>query len=101
MIGGRDNDLFVVDSLLDTIVEKLGEGSDTAQTVLSAYSLAGIANVENLTFTGSGPFHGRAMLWTTRSGVGQGTILWKAEPERTLSLADRVTTLTSSTLART
>ena len=76
MIGGRGNDLFIVDSLLDTIVEKLGEGTDTAETALSAYSLAGIANIENLTFTGSGPFHGtgNALDNTIRGGTGNDTL---------------------------
>ena len=76
MIGGRGNDLFVVDSLLDTIVEKLGEGTDAVETALSAYSLAGIANIENLTFTGSGPFHGtgNALDNTIRGGTGNDTL---------------------------
>ena len=101
MIGGRGNDLFVVDSLLDTIVEKPSEGTDAVETALSAYSLAGITNIENLTFTGSGPFHGtgNALDNTIRGGTGNDTLDGGAE--RTLSSADRVTTLTSPTLAQT
>lgn len=53
MIGGAGNDTYIVDSALDAITENINAGIDT---VLSAsnYSLQSIANVENLTLTGTG-----------------------------------------------
>jgi Ca2+-binding RTX toxin-like protein len=48
MIGGGGNDLYFVDSLGDTVMEVIGEGSsDQVRTALAAYTLA--ANVERLT----------------------------------------------------
>ena len=38
------------------MVENPGEGTDLIQTTLNSFSLASIANVENLTFTGAGDF---------------------------------------------
>lgn len=58
MIGGLGNDIFRVDSVNDVVVEAAGEGTDTVQTSLGSYSLANLANVENLTYTGTGTFTG-------------------------------------------
>ena len=52
LIGGTGNDTYVVESLGDVVVENAGEGNDTVETALT-YSLAGLANVENLTLTGT------------------------------------------------
>ncbi len=51
MKGGAGNDTYVVDDAGDTVVELAGEGTDEVRTGLSAYSLAALANVENLTGT--------------------------------------------------
>jgi Ca2+-binding RTX toxin-like protein len=53
--GGLGDDTYVVDAN-DTIVEFSGEGTDTVQTSRNFQPLA--ANVENLTFTGTGNFTG-------------------------------------------
>ncbi|MCQ1839428.1 beta strand repeat-containing protein, partial [Neorhizobium galegae] len=58
LIGGGGNDTYVVDTLGDVVVEASGGGTDVIKTDLASYSLAAIANVENLTFTGSGGFTG-------------------------------------------
>ncbi|KAB1119663.1 calcium-binding protein, partial [Neorhizobium galegae] len=58
LIGGGGNDTFIVDVLGDVVVEASGGGTDVIKTDLASYSLAAIANVENLTFTGSGGFTG-------------------------------------------
>jgi Ca2+-binding RTX toxin-like protein len=48
LIGGRGNDAFVVDSVGDKVVEDPRGGTDEIRTALATYSLAPIANVENL-----------------------------------------------------
>ncbi|MFN3236973.1 MAG: beta strand repeat-containing protein, partial [Pseudomonadales bacterium] len=52
--GGTGDDVYVVDSTLDVIDEGLSQGTDTVQTSLTSFSLASLAGVENLTFTGTG-----------------------------------------------
>jgi Ca2+-binding RTX toxin-like protein len=52
MVGGAGNDSYQVDSASDVVVENAGEGSDTVNTAILSYSLP--ANVENLTYTGTG-----------------------------------------------
>jgi Ca2+-binding RTX toxin-like protein len=54
--GGLGDDAYAVQSVNDLVVENLNEGTDTVQTFLSSYTLG--ANVENLTFIGSGPHTG-------------------------------------------
>jgi len=56
LIGGTGDDIYIVEVVGDSIVEFVGEGVDTVQTALSVYVLQ--ANVENLTFTGTGAFVG-------------------------------------------
>jgi Ca2+-binding RTX toxin-like protein len=51
MTGGTGNDVYVVDNAGDTVTELAGEGTDEIRTGLSTYSLAALANVENLTGT--------------------------------------------------
>jgi trimeric autotransporter adhesin len=57
LVGLGGNDTYVVRNAGDTIVEALGGGTDTVQTALSIYTL-NAANVENLTYTGTGNFTG-------------------------------------------
>jgi len=57
LYGGVGNDTYVVDSLTDTIVENANEGTDTVESSIS-FSLAAIANVENLTLTGTAAING-------------------------------------------
>ncbi|TCL69429.1 calcium-binding protein, partial [Rhizobium sp. BK251] len=58
LIGGADNDTYVVDDLADVVTEAANAGTDLVRTALSTYALSNIANVENLTYTGSGDFAG-------------------------------------------
>jgi len=58
MSGGAGNDIYVVDDAGDVIMEAAPDGLDTVQATLNTYSLALAANVENLTFTGTGNFVG-------------------------------------------
>jgi Ca2+-binding RTX toxin-like protein len=57
LVGGIGNDTYVVDTTTDVIVENANEGSDTVQSTVT-YSLVNIANVENLTLTGSTAING-------------------------------------------
>ncbi|WP_137909662.1 beta strand repeat-containing protein, partial [Dolichospermum planctonicum] len=52
LIGGLGNDIYVVDSATDTITENVNEGTDTIQSSVT-YTIAALANVENLTLTGT------------------------------------------------
>lgn len=56
--GGKGDDTYIIDSLADVIVEGAGAGTDLIRTALGSYSLNAIANVENLTFIGTGAFSG-------------------------------------------
>jgi len=56
MIGGAGNDTYVVSVATDIIVEGIDTGVDLVRTALGSYTLA--ANVENLTYTGTGAFSG-------------------------------------------
>ena len=51
LVGGAGNDVYYVDNAGDTIVETDQPGVDEVQTALQSYSIAGFANVENLTGT--------------------------------------------------
>ncbi|WP_245517728.1 M10 family metallopeptidase [Rhizobium leguminosarum] len=59
LIGGTGNDTYFVDNAADVVTENAREGTDTVRATAS-YTLG--ANVENLTFIGTGAF----------SGVGNG-----------------------------
>ena len=56
MIGGAGDDLYTVDNVGDAVVELASGGIDEVRTALNTYALS--ANVENLTFTGTGSFVG-------------------------------------------
>lgn len=49
MVGGAGNDEYIVDSLVDSVLENASDDFDTIRTDLASFSLAGIANVEGLT----------------------------------------------------
>jgi Ca2+-binding RTX toxin-like protein len=52
LIGGLGDDIYIVDSTTDTITENANEGIDTIQSSVT-YTIAALANVENLTLTGT------------------------------------------------
>jgi Ca2+-binding RTX toxin-like protein len=58
MVGGAGSDTYVVDSAQDITTEGANAGTDTIQTSLNTFSLATRANIENLSFTGTGVFTG-------------------------------------------
>jgi Ca2+-binding RTX toxin-like protein len=51
LIGSTGNDTYVVDNAADVVTENADEGTDEVRTSLASYSLAAVANVENLTGT--------------------------------------------------
>ena len=55
MTGGTGDDVYVVDNIGDTVIEKLNEGNDTVRASIN-YTLG--ANVENLTLTGTDNLNG-------------------------------------------
>ena len=55
MFGRAGNDFFVVDSASDVVNEALNEGTDT---VAAGVSFALVANIENLTLSGTDPING-------------------------------------------
>ena len=57
LIGGLGNDIYIVDSTTDTIRENANAGTDTIQSIVT-YSLATLANIENLTLTGTANING-------------------------------------------
>ncbi len=59
MIGGAGNDTYVVTAVGDTVIEFVGEGTDTVEASVASFTLRD--NVDNLTFTGAN---------TDRIGVG-------------------------------
>ena len=54
MVGGAGNDTYIVDSATDVVTEGSNAGADTIQTTLTAFSIASLANIENLSFAGIG-----------------------------------------------
>ena len=54
MRGSNGDDYYIIDSASDVIVELASQGSDTVRTSLATYSIASIANVEDL--VGDSPF---------------------------------------------
>jgi len=57
LIGGLGNDTYIVDSTTDIITEAVNAGNDTVRSTVS-FSLAAIANVENLSLQGTANING-------------------------------------------
>ncbi|MBD2512496.1 hypothetical protein H6G91_35730 [Nostoc muscorum FACHB-395] len=57
LIGGAGNDIYIIDTITDTITENANEGTDTIQSSVT-FSLAALANIENLTLTGTAAING-------------------------------------------
>jgi Ca2+-binding RTX toxin-like protein len=75
LAGGAGNDIYIIDNALDVVIELAAQGTDTVQTTLSSYTLG--ANVESLTFIGSGSFSGtgNALNNVIRGGIGADTLV--------------------------
>jgi Ca2+-binding RTX toxin-like protein len=64
LVGGVGNDTYVVDNMGDMVTEEAGEGIDTVMASMD-FSIAALANVENITLMGSGAINATAMTATT------------------------------------
>jgi Ca2+-binding RTX toxin-like protein len=75
LVGGAGGDVYVVANPGTMIVEQAGGGYDTVRTTLSSYTLP--ANVENLTYAGSGDFYGvgNATTGVIAGGPGDDTLV--------------------------
>jgi Ca2+-binding RTX toxin-like protein len=78
--GGAGDDLYLVGVTSVMVNEAAGEGMDEVQTALTSFSIGGYANVEKLTFTGTGNSPAPAM---------PATISSPAAPEMTCCTAAR------------
>ncbi|HMX15503.1 MAG TPA: hypothetical protein PKD29_01555, partial [Rhodocyclaceae bacterium] len=58
LAGGVGDDLYIVNNAGVNVAESADEGTDTVDTSLASFSLAAVANVENLTYTGTAGFTG-------------------------------------------
>jgi Ca2+-binding RTX toxin-like protein len=76
MIGGAGNDTYVVDNVGDVVTEGASAGTDAIETTLNTYSIASLANIENLTFTGAGVITatGNALANVITGGAGADTL---------------------------
>lgn len=75
LVGGAGGDTYMVANAATVIIEAAGGGADTIKTTLSSYTLP--ANVENLTYTGTGNFYGvgGSVTGTLTGGVGNDTLV--------------------------
>ncbi|MFC5758650.1 calcium-binding protein, partial [Rhizobium sp. GCM10022189] len=76
LAGGIGNDTYVVDAAGDVVTEAVGAGTDEIRTSLATYSIAALANIENLTYTGSAAFTGtgNAAANVIAGGAGNDTL---------------------------
>ncbi|MDR9760499.1 calcium-binding protein, partial [Rhizobium redzepovicii] len=74
--GGAGNDVYILGVQGVSVVEAAGEGDDTVQTAQGTLSIAGYANVERLTYTGTSNFTGtgNALDNTITGGIGNDTL---------------------------
>ncbi|HEX8574637.1 MAG TPA: calcium-binding protein [Allosphingosinicella sp.] len=56
LAGGLGNDTYMIGDAFDTVSEIGGQGTDLVSTALASYTLA--SHVDNLTYSGTGNFHG-------------------------------------------
>ncbi|MCQ1839421.1 calcium-binding protein, partial [Neorhizobium galegae] len=76
LIGGLGNDIYIVDMATDVVTEAASAGTDEIRTSLATYSIAALANIENLTYTGIGNFAGtgNGLANTITGGAGTDTL---------------------------
>ena len=82
LAGGLGDDTYVVDNAGDTVTEKSKGGTDTVETSLASYALG--AELENLTYTGTGNFAGTGnkLVNLLAGGAGNDTLDGQAGADR-------------------
>lgn len=75
LVGLNGNDTYKVNNVGDVVVEGVNGGTDEVQVSIGSYTLT--ANVENLTYVGTGDFTGtgNALANTVTGGVGKDTFV--------------------------
>ncbi|MDP2206099.1 MAG: calcium-binding protein [Alphaproteobacteria bacterium] len=76
LIGGVGDDVYIVRDAKDKITEKAAEGHDRIDTTVNKYSLAKLAEIEDLGFIGIGnaALTGNAKANSLQGGVGNDTL---------------------------
>jgi VCBS repeat-containing protein len=99
--GGIGDDIYIVANAGDSIIEFMGEGTDTVRTTLISFALGGA--VENLVYTGAGVFtgNGNALDNSLTGGTGNDTLTGGAGADVFNAIAanglDRITDFLSGT----
>jgi Ca2+-binding RTX toxin-like protein len=70
LAGGAGDDTYTVNNVGDVVTELANQGTDTVETSLSSYALG--ANLENLTYTGTGDFNGAGTSYANVINGGAG-----------------------------
>ncbi|MFN5893233.1 MAG: LamG-like jellyroll fold domain-containing protein [Dolichospermum sp.] len=93
LVGGRGDDIYIVDELGDIITEGSNQGLDTVRASIT-YSLASIANVENLTLTGTANINatGNAINNILTGNSGNNTLNGAAGHDRLIGVDETSTT---------
>ena len=75
MVGAAGNDTYVVDSASDVVTEDSSAGTDTVQSSIT-YTIASLANLENITLTGSAAVNatGNSAANTLTGNTGNNTL---------------------------
>jgi serralysin len=76
IIGGLGDDLYIVHDAKDKITEKAAEGHDRIDTTINKYSIAKLAEIEDLGFIGVGnaALTGNAKANALQGGLGHDTL---------------------------
>ncbi|MFT3728244.1 MAG: calcium-binding protein [Terricaulis sp.] len=76
MAAGKGDDIYVVDSVGDVVIEAASSGTDTIRTTLASFDLSSAANIENLVYIGAGDFQGSgsALANVITGGAGNDTL---------------------------
>jgi trimeric autotransporter adhesin len=83
LVGGLNNDVYIVDTITDTITELANQGIDTVESSIT-FSLTTLTNVENITLTGAA---------INATGDGGNNILTGNTSNNTLAGGDGIDTL--------
>ncbi|WP_432431690.1 beta strand repeat-containing protein [Rhizobium leguminosarum] len=77
LVGGAGDDIYLAGNQGVTITETAGGGTDEIRTTLATYSMVAFANVERLTFTGTGSatLTGNAGNNVITGGTGNDTLI--------------------------